>query len=1294
MQSLSALGQNYVWRRGVECGFLTWFGDLPALWSPFATNINFAAQTTHWSQATDIGTVNIEVSWNLPMTLTTNAVDVPITVTMTAPSDYWSQSGWQGFSGYAYLQPTTSEGVVGYYSELLGEDWVNGNHVYHYRLLGTGAGVQQLPSLSLTNGMRIPEYRIADVVIRAFLYGNDNSCRVRYAYAMEPGEDSVSLTNVSPAPGQSLEQGSLQSFQADAVYLLQSADRGELQLRLYDDAGTVLASSAVNFIWRVVGDSTLPLHLPNGGTITVPTNTSKLVLKGLVHNIERAAIEYPVLPPEDRLSLANASPAPGQRIEQGARQAFRTDVTYSLRTRADADLELRLFTSSGLLFNSVRTISRDDGTHTVTMSIPTTGSVLLPWNMTNLFLQTVLIDRLSRQIIKESPVVEYTVIPTTPHTHFIFGAVTLTNLTGPPLSGVVVQLTGAAWQTQVTDAYGRVTFTNLGVGQYLVTPLTNGFPGIKFDPTNALIDLGNPTNHMNHAEFVATPRIVVLRALEAVQVIQNWSNQIPLIADKPTLVRAHLQLAGTSTVPIVVDGARLLVTDPDTSETESWLPVNHVTIQTNDCSGALSRSNLNSSLNFELPLELCFGRLDMRLEWTNGLLFGIEPAEPGGVASNCAIRVVFTNMPDLGVRLICVAWTNAVTNIIGGVPHITIITNLPTLEQLDEQRRRLLSIYPVARLERLEHGLFFWDSTANGSLATNEDRLVRLLNAAGLTYSHTNRSEDNRIWYGVVANQVLRGMGYISGYTAHGNISRSSFNYQRHLAAHEIGHTLGRPHSVHSSLGPWRDPTTGVAMPGTLTGKNREMAYTPVEDFPMEMTANNGLMPTLGPLTNDDLIIWGYDCNLLQTVSPFYAYELMSYCYGYNTTTISQWPWISKHTYTNLLVSIANRFTLPPPAPAPSPFMLTGAPGLTAYLLVRGEVGPSPNTVAWLPFYPVQRATPPATPTSGDYTLCVLNSLGGTLWEVPFDVELPLPEYDLIPKIAGFTIPVPLLPDMQGIVILLGGVPIASRVASANAPVIQGFQPNGGEVFDHRVIQASWFASDLDGDPLHFLVQFSRDGGLSWSTLAMDATAPTLDIPPETLAATSQGLLRVVVSDGFRYGIVESQDFFSIQNHAPIVTLVRPVSNGLFYGAQSIVFEASAIDLDDGPLSGGSVQWRSDHDGAMGSGEMLLREVATLSEGRHTISVTVSDSSGLTNVASVVIQVFHQTPPVLRIQRTNKQATITWPMALTNYVLESSQVLATNQWTRIANKPVATDTDQSVTVDTTGNPQFFRLRKP
>ena len=419
----------------------------------------------------------------------------------------------------------------------------------------------------------------------------------------------------------------------------------------------------------------------------------------------------------------------------------------------------------------------------------------------------------------------------------------------------------------------------------------------------------------------------------------------------------------------------------------------------------------------------------------------------------------------------------------------------------------------------------------------------------------------------------------------------------------------------------------------------------------------------------------------------------MSYCYGYNIPTISEWPWISKHTYTNLLVSIVNRFELFPAAAVPAPFLLTGAPSSTTYLLVRGEVGPAPNSVEWLPFYPVQRATPPTTPTSGDYTLRVLDSLGVTLWEVPFDVGLPLPEYDLIPNIAGFNVPVPLIPDTQGIVILLGGVPIASRVASANAPVIQGLHPTGGEVFDHSVIPASWSASDLDGDPLHFLVEFSRDGGLSWSTLAMDATALTCDIPPETLAATSAGLLRVVASDGFRYAIAESQDSFSIENHAPTVTLLQPVANALFYGAQSIVFEANATDLDDGPLSGASVQWRSDRDGALGSGEMLLRDVATLSEGRHTISVTASDSSGRTNLASVIIQAFHQTPPVMRIRRTNQQAIITWPRVLTNYVIESSQALATNQWTKVTAKPVMADPDQSVTVELSGKPRFFRLRQ-
>ena len=64
---------------------------------------------------------------------------------------------------------------------------------------------------------------------------------------------------------------------------------------------------------------------------------------------------------------------------------------------------------------------------------------------------------------------------------------------------------------------------------------------------------------------------------------------------------------------------------------------------------------------------------------------------------------------------------------------------------------------------------------------------------------------------------------------------------------------------------------------------------------------------------------------------------------------------------------------------------------------------------------------------------------------------------------------------------------------------------------------------------------------------------------------------------------------------------------------QQIFLDATANDLKDGTLNGTNVQWYSDRDGAVGSGAIVNFDAQTLSEGRHTITVTAFDSEGLTN---------------------------------------------------------------------------------
>jgi len=856
-----------------------------------------------------------------------------------------------------------------------------------------------------------------------------------------------------------------------------------------------------------------------------------------------------------------------------------------------------------------------------------------------------------------------------------------TGTNGSVLSGIAVELSGAASAILITDQNGAFNFTNLNAGDYTVTPLHDGVSYAEFAPTNTTFALGSLTNCGNSVTFFITNDVVVLRALEVVQVSQDWQNSVPLIAHKDTLVRAHLQLLGTNTDSVEVKGARLWATNLATMDSMSWWPRNgSVVVVSNNAALPPFRSNIHSTLNFIIPPGWREGLMDYHLEWEHGVLIPREPAEAGGTASNGSVRVSYTNMPNLEVRFIKVAWTNGA--------GVIATTNIPTEAQIIEQQKRVVSIYPIVQFKKLD-GYFFWSAT-NGA-PTNEGNLLASLNAARLTSTDTNGSATNRIWYGVAVNTPLRGLGYINGGAAHGVISTAPDNFQRQLAAHEIGHTLAREHAVHSSLGEWTNDA-GMFIASTTTGRNREQAWNPVINFPMNPAAPRpGIWPTLGPMNNDDQFVWGYDHKLQQVISPYFTFDLMSYCHGdYNVPPKwSQWPWMSKYTYTNVQNSIINRYG---PGGAPPPALHQPAKDFSPYMLLRGEINVAADTMRFLPSYPVPAGVLPA-PAPGDYLLRLVDSIGQPLLEIPFAPDRPQMEFDYVPAFAHFNIEVPVLPAAVGAIVFHLGVPIGTIAASANAPVVQVIQPNGGEVFANTGIHATWSGSDLDGDALHYLLQFSADGGVQWTTIAIDWDGTALDIPPEVLAATSQGRLRVIASDGFRFSMDDSDGLFVILNHGPAVAILSPALGELFFGERSIVFSANANDLDDGALAGTNVVWRSDRDGLLGTDDLLLREVSTLSEGAHVITVTVTDSGGLTNSATVTINISHDKPPQLHIALNPPNTLLWWSSTATNYHLQRATSLP-GAWSNVTNATQVVDDKVQVTLPASGPEKFFRLIKP
>lgn len=78
------------------------------------------------------------------------------------------------------------------------------------------------------------------------------------------------------------------------------------------------------------------------------------------------------------------------------------------------------------------------------------------------------------------------------------------------------------------------------------------------------------------------------------------------------------------------------------------------------------------------------------------------------------------------------------------------------------------------------------------------------------------------------------------------------------------------------------------------------------------------------------------------------------------------------------------------------------------------------------------------------------------------------------------------------------------------------------------------------------------------------------------------------------------------ENGQPTATIDAPSDGAAFEEGQTVTFEGSGSDPEDGQLTGSSLEWTSDIDGELGTGETVTRD--DLTAGTHTIVLTATDS--------------------------------------------------------------------------------------
>jgi PKD repeat protein len=90
-------------------------------------------------------------------------------------------------------------------------------------------------------------------------------------------------------------------------------------------------------------------------------------------------------------------------------------------------------------------------------------------------------------------------------------------------------------------------------------------------------------------------------------------------------------------------------------------------------------------------------------------------------------------------------------------------------------------------------------------------------------------------------------------------------------------------------------------------------------------------------------------------------------------------------------------------------------------------------------------------------------------------------------------------------------------------------------------------------------------------------------------------------------------------NQAPVVNITLPPDANKFQVGTQIDFTGTAVDLEDGTLSGTALVWSSDIDGVFGTGNAY--STSSLSVGNHTITLTATDLESLDGTDTITIEV-------------------------------------------------------------------------
>lgn len=199
------------------------------------------------------------------------------------------------------------------------------------------------------------------------------------------------------------------------------------------------------------------------------------------------------------------------------------------------------------------------------------------------------------------------------------------------------------------------------------------------------------------------------------------------------------------------------------------------------------------------------------------------------------------------------------------------------------------------------------------------------------------------------------------------------------------------------------------------------------------------------------------------------------------------------------------------------------------------------------------------------------------------------------------------------VALLLASACQCGGAVSGEAPTVTILSPRDGERLTSTQVLLSGSGTDAE------------DGLLPGTALAWSSNRDgALGQGAQVLATLTPGAHRLRLTGTDSSGLAGTAELSvtietSTSNAAPVAAITAPANGATFDEGVAITLTGTGTDAEDGALSGASLQWTSSLAGVLGTGASVTFSNAAL--GRHRLVLTVTDSQGLTGLASVEVDV-------------------------------------------------------------------------